>query len=38
MKKRSKKWRTWLDSFLIDGKSKIAYQKLCDSEGNPLKE
>lgn len=38
MKKISKKWRTWLDSFLIDGKSKISYQKLCDSEGNPLKE
>ena len=38
MKKISKKWRTWVDSFLIDRKSKISYQKLCDSEGNPLKE
>ena len=38
MKKISKKWRSWLDSFLIDGKSKISYQKLCDSEGNPLEE
>ena len=33
MKKRSKKWRTWLDSFLIDGKSKIAYQKLVTVKG-----
>ena len=38
MKTISKKWRSWLDSFLIDGKSKISYQKLCDSEGNPLEE
>ena len=38
MKKISKKWRTWMDTFLIDGKSKISYQKLCDSEGNPLEE
>ena len=38
MKKISKIWHTWMDSFLIDGKSKISYQKLCDSEGNPLKE
>ena len=38
MKKLSKKWRAWLDSFLIDGKSRISYQKLCDSEGNPLEE
>ena len=38
MKKISKKWRSWLDSSLIDWKSKISYQKLCDSEGNPLEE
>lgn len=38
MKKLSQKWRAWLDTFLIDGKSKISYQKLCDSEGNPLEE